>query len=201
MTGRIRTPSTTRAADSRQTTIRSASGVSSARRRRPVRSRRVTAPVAFTSTAAVSPTTKSTSEPSTVRQNVSGRPSREYESQALSSQKISCSSAVPNAGLPASTRVMPASRLATPTSKKYSLAREAGLRRGRRGVNGCSSVASRVSCSTWKYSRTVRAGTAASEASRSNTIGCPRLTAAAVRNRENGSMPRTSPSAWTSNCR
>ena len=69
-------PSTTRAADSRQTTIRWASGVSAASRRRPVRSRRITAWVAFTSIAAVSPTTKSTSEPSAVRQNVSGRGSR-----------------------------------------------------------------------------------------------------------------------------
>ena len=73
--------------------------------------------------------------------------------------------------------VTPASTLATPTSKKYSLAWDTGLRRGRRGENGCSSVPRSVSSRTRKYSRTVRAGTAASEASRSNTIGCPRLTA------------------------
>ena len=63
-------PSTMRAADSVQTTVRLRSVVSSAMRRRPVRSRRVTAPVPWTSIAMSSPMTKSTSEPSVVRQKV-----------------------------------------------------------------------------------------------------------------------------------
>ena len=66
--------------------------------------------------------TKSTSDPSAVRKNVSGRGSRAQASQARSSQKTSCSRAGPKAVLPGSTRVTPASALATPASKKYSLA-------------------------------------------------------------------------------
>lgn len=50
----------------------------------------------------------------------------------------------------------------------------------------------------WKYSLTVRAGAWASEAIPSKTIGWAALAAAVVRKRENGSMPRTSPSACTS---
>ena len=111
-------PSMIRGADSLQTTMRLRNRTSSASRRSPVRSRGATAALAFTSIAKLSSTTKSTSEPSVVRQNVRGRASRPYPSRERSSQKIRCSRARPNAALPASMRVIPARTLATPTSNR-----------------------------------------------------------------------------------
>ena len=116
-TGSSSMPSTIRGADSPHTTMRLRNGTSSASRRSPTRSRRATAPTAFTSIATLSPTTKSTSEPSAVRQKVSGRASRVYPSRALSSQKTSCSRARPNRGRPGHGSP---SLLPCPESRNYS---------------------------------------------------------------------------------
>ena len=83
-------PATIRGADSLHTTMRLRNGTSSASRRSPVRSRGATEPVAFTSIATLSPTTKSTSEPSVVLQNVSGRASRLYPSRAAEFTEDEC---------------------------------------------------------------------------------------------------------------
>ena len=111
-------PSTIRGADSPHTTMRLRNGTSSASRRSPTRSRRATAPAAFTSIATLSPTTKSTSEPSAVRQKVSGRASRVYPSRALSSQKTRCSRARPNEER--SARSCPSSLLPCAEYRNYS---------------------------------------------------------------------------------